>query len=340
MNAIPPLTVLMPVYNGGPYLKEAVASVLGQSHGAFTFLIIDDGSTDGSLDWLRSLDDPRIVLETNMRNLGLIATLNLGLEMIDTPYFCRADADDLCEPRRFERQIAFMEAHPELGAAGSDVLQFGEGIDYVSHYVTDPDQIRAMLLFQPTLCHASAIFRTALFKAHGIRYRAAYPHIEDWDLWRQIAVHAPLGNQPELLYKVRNHPQGVQARNAEQQADAIRRLQGEELDRLGIDCTEEERAFHAAVGAFRFSGELTELERAEGWLRQLLAAREGSDDPWFAGLEQEIGRRFWRLARNHFAAAGLGAWRIYRGSPLRRLSPASFKEEAWFFLLTLRASLR
>src|SRR2546423_279818 len=116
------LTVTLPVYNAMPYLQAAVESILGQTYSDFEFLIIDDGSSDGSADYLRSLRDPRVRLSVR-ENRGLGATLNELFRNSRTEYVARMDADDICEPRRLEKQMAFLRDH-------GNVVMLGTGIDF------------------------------------------------------------------------------------------------------------------------------------------------------------------------------------------------------------------
>src|SRR5688572_768328 len=121
----PPLiSVLMPVYNAGPYLKESIESVLAQTYDNFEFLIINDGSTDSSEKEILSYNDVRIHYVKCETNSGLIATLNQGLALATGKYIVRMDADDICRPQRFEKQVRFMENHPEIGICGccADVI--------------------------------------------------------------------------------------------------------------------------------------------------------------------------------------------------------------------------
>ena len=114
------LTVALPVYNGMPYLVPAVESILSQTLQDFRFLIIDDGSIDGSADYLDSLDDPRVTV-IHQENRGLGATLNRAIELCDTEYLARMDADDVSHPDRLERQLLHMESHPDIGLLGSQI---------------------------------------------------------------------------------------------------------------------------------------------------------------------------------------------------------------------------
>src|SRR5215472_9201923 len=99
----------MPVYNGEKHLREAIDSILSQTFRDFEFLIINDGSTDGSVEIIASYRDPRILLVHNEKNLGLIATLNRGMDLARGEYITRMDCDDISLPRRLEKQVAFME---------------------------------------------------------------------------------------------------------------------------------------------------------------------------------------------------------------------------------------
>ncbi|MFC1937085.1 glycosyltransferase family 2 protein [Chloroflexota bacterium] len=106
------MTVLMTVYNGEPYLYEAVASILAQTYRDFRFLILDNASTDNSRGVIRSFNDPRIKLVELPENIGLVAALNRGLEMIDTPFVARMDADDISLPTRLEKELNELQNSP------------------------------------------------------------------------------------------------------------------------------------------------------------------------------------------------------------------------------------
>src|SRR5687767_7363254 len=118
------LTVLMPVYNAMPFLGEAVQSVLSQEAGDFTLLALDGGSKDGSVEYLRSLSDPRVQVVA-FEQLGLGATLKHALEICQTELFARMDADDRCDPTRFSKQLAFLKDHPEVGMVGTQFRYVG-----------------------------------------------------------------------------------------------------------------------------------------------------------------------------------------------------------------------
>ena len=115
---LPLITVLMPVYNGAKYLNEAIDSILNQTFSDFELLIIDDGSTDQSIDLIKAYNDPRIKLIVNKKNIGQSATLNKGLELARGKYIARMDQDDISMPERLKKQMGFMDEYPKFAVPG------------------------------------------------------------------------------------------------------------------------------------------------------------------------------------------------------------------------------
>lgn len=115
MNSVPRVTVLMPVYNVEKYVKEAIESVLNQSYKNFQLLILDDCSTDDTAGIVKSFTDTRIRYYRQEKNVGLAENLNSGVELSDTEYLARMDGDDISVPTWLEKQILFLDAHPEIG---------------------------------------------------------------------------------------------------------------------------------------------------------------------------------------------------------------------------------
>lgn len=208
------VTVLMSVYNGMPYLGEAVESILAQSFEDFTFLIVDDGSTDGSGAYLGALTDERVEL-IRQENAGLGAALNRGLDTCTTPFVARMDADDLCDPTRLEKQIDFLRAHPEVAMLGT---QFGffsgtGGALRPSPLPMDHETItRILKAGGHSISHPTIMFRTERLRAVGA-YRITGPG-QDWDLFHRMSEKARCANLPDLLYRMRVHDESTAWRNA------------------------------------------------------------------------------------------------------------------------------
>lgn len=220
--SIPRISVAMSVYNGERFLADAIESILAQSFTDFEFLILDDGSTDSSPAIIAgyAAQDPRI--RPIMReNRGLIVSLNQLLDEARAPIIARMDADDICMPQRFERQIAFLDAHPDYGVIGAWTDDMDEnGGHYQStgpHHPTDHASfLEAIDRWEPLLCHPVVTYRRDVVRGVG-GYHAAFRHCEDMDLWLRLASVTKLCNLPEPLIRYRHYAGQVSARHSTEQ---------------------------------------------------------------------------------------------------------------------------
>ena len=199
----PRVSVLLPVYNGFPYLPKTIDSVLAQSFPHWIMYAINDGSSDESAAYLDGLADPRIVVVHN-QNQGLSNTLNEGLRLCDTEYIARLDADDECMPDRFEKQVEFMDAHPDVGMLGSQICRMGTArSDSGSHLPESHDEImKALIDGQHAICHPSVMCRKEAFDQVG-DYKSMVG--EDWDMYLRFGEKWKLANHPDRLLKYRFH---------------------------------------------------------------------------------------------------------------------------------------
>ena len=222
-----PVSVLLPVHNGGRHLEAAVASILTQTHRDLELLVIDDGSTDGSGEWLDGLTDPRVRV-LHQPNQGLVATLNRGLEEVRHELVARMDADDVSEPRRLELQVRHLLDHPEVAAVGCcyRVVDAQDGHLQDAHTAADPAYQHRRLYFRNVLAHAGMTFRRDAVRAAG-GYRDVGP-VEDYDLWGRLAVDHAVASLPQPLLLYRASPTGISLRDNERQRRCLR----ETRDRL------------------------------------------------------------------------------------------------------------
>jgi len=203
----PLFTIGMPVYNAMPYLQEAVESVLRQTHPHFELLIVNDGSRDGSLEYLRSLKDPRIRI-VSQENRGLTATLNRMLEEASASWLVRLDADDVACPERLALVAGALERHPAAGMFYSRAAHHGHAIAIAAARSTEgtPAELlgitRAGYLL--SLVHSSVVLNVARTRALG-GYRFDL-HIEDLDLWWRMALRHDIVFIPRVTVQYRlNH---------------------------------------------------------------------------------------------------------------------------------------
>ena len=264
----PAVSVAMSVYNGERFLSEAIESVLGQTFSDFEFLILDDGSRDSSRAIIEryAAGDRRIRL-ISRENRGLVASLNQLLEEARAPLVARMDADDICRPDRFARQVGFFAANPDYGVVGSWTEHIGEDAgreasdwadfpnapadgldnhggsgcqaiewngwpkqsDSTGQPLTHKDFLREIETRRVLLCHSSVMYRRDVVRKVG-GYHSAFTHCEDLDLWLRLAAVTKLGNIPERLIRYRRYPGQVSNRYAtdQQVGAAIARIAHEE----------------------------------------------------------------------------------------------------------------
>ena len=198
------LTVTLPVYNGMPFVKDAVESVLRQTYTDFRFLIIDDGSSDGTADYLKSLSDPRlrVILRENQ---GLGNTLNQLFSESETEYVARMDSDDVCAPDRIKTVMAFLESNTDIVMVGCDqAFLVGSKTMNAAPRPTDHESIRRQLLIKrPGILHPTIVVRREAWeRAGGYRLSGAG---EDLDFCLRMCDVGRVANIPAVLYYYRLH---------------------------------------------------------------------------------------------------------------------------------------
>ncbi len=225
----PKVSVLLPVYNAATYLREAVESILGQSFTDFEFLIINDGSTDASEEIIESYLDSRIRYIKNEKNIGLVATLNRGIELATGEYIARMDADDISLPERFARQVAYMDQHPEVGACGTAFQFFGDS-EYISRNPEDFRQAFTLLSNNSSLGHPTSMIRRSVLMQHHIRYEEEYEYAADFAFWIRISQVSYLSSLPDVLLRYRWHADNMSKTDpSRKQAKANARVLWHEL---------------------------------------------------------------------------------------------------------------
>lgn len=217
-RTIPTVSVVMPAYNAEKYLREAIDSILAQTFTDFELIIINDGSTDFTKDIILSYTDQRIRYIENEQNSGICVTLNKGLDAARGRYIARMDSDDISLPRRLEVQVQYMDSHPEIGVAGTDIEIFGDGMkSQVFNFDTNPQVCRSNLIFSATLAHPTALIRKSVLADNHLIYDDYYRGMEDHHLWWQIAQHSEISNVSEVLLRYRQHTSQATRQNTDEE---------------------------------------------------------------------------------------------------------------------------
>jgi glycosyltransferase involved in cell wall biosynthesis len=212
----------MSVFNGEAYLSKTVDSILDQTFSDFRFVIVDDGSTDNTWEILNSYrnKDPRIILIRNQPNNGVVRALNIGLEEASGEFIARQDADDISLPQRLEKQLTYLEEHPDCGLVGTvpmlidvDGNQLGHGL----FTVYEDNDIQEKLLDYMCICGPSIVVRRRSFEAAGFYFSEGLDASEDYDLCLRLAEVSKLANLRESLYLYLQHPNSASRKKEGQQ---------------------------------------------------------------------------------------------------------------------------
>ena len=222
------VSVVMPVYNGMPYLQAAVESILSQSDVSFELVVVDDGSIDETKRYLSSIEDPRLRILHNEQNRGLVYSLNRGVTDARADVIARLDADDRATPGRLRRQFALLQSNPRavLVGGGFRIVDLRSGV-FLRHVVppTQHAAIRVMLHFINPLHHSTVMFRRSAWEAAG-RYMASNYPAEDYDLWIRLSEIGAVLAVHEDVAIVGYRPTGISVQNLARQSAMLLNLAG------------------------------------------------------------------------------------------------------------------
>jgi Glycosyltransferases involved in cell wall biogenesis len=203
--AVPRVSILMPVYNVAPYLREAMDSILTQTYHDFELIVLDDCSPDKSAEILDSYIDSRIVRYRGEYNAGLANVLNVGMKMARGEFIARMDSDDVSLPERLEKQVAYLDAHPDMDLCSCGMQLFGRETETWIREL-DPEDVKITALFYSPILHASCVWRRLNFEKSGLGFNQDMVPAEDYDMWtRALVAGLQLVNIPDVLYKYRIH---------------------------------------------------------------------------------------------------------------------------------------
>ncbi len=214
------LSVILPVFNGMPYVQKAIASLLNQSFQDFLIYIIDNGSTDGTADYIKQINNEKIrYLRLEERNL--VNALNKGLEVSTSPFIARMDADDVVHPRRFENQIKFLNSHKEIsliGTRGYYLSKNGKRKIEINCPLNHNDIIKSMLNSRYAIIHASIMLRKQVFEKYG-GYHDEFSDCEDFEYFLRIGDKIKFANLPDHLYSIRIRDGSIMMKDAKKSTE-------------------------------------------------------------------------------------------------------------------------
>lgn len=257
------ISVLMTVYNGEKYLRQAIDSILNQTFKSYEFIIVDDGSTDKSLEILNSYDDPRIKVITYEKNFGVAHARNIGLEQCMSEYVAIMDADDIALPERLEISYKFLKEHEDIDAVYGKVLILNtDGKLCGSTYPMISDNykyIEAYLILNNTVTNPTAIFRKQILDKNCIRYDETWEIASDYKFWCDYSRHGKIVGIDHILcyYRMRNNSLYNNAPLLKQ-IDSERKIKLYNCAQFGFEFLEEEKEI--LIKVFGISGEISSID--------------------------------------------------------------------------------
>jgi glycosyltransferase involved in cell wall biosynthesis len=316
------VSVVIPVYNKAPYLKECLDSVFAQTFQDFEVIAVDDASTDGSLALLRGVQDPRLRIIALETNVGPGGAAQRGMDAALGEYIIRVDADDIMFPDRFAAQVAVLDGDATIGATSGHIQLMSEP-DTWHRVELSNEASKARMLFGVPLNQPAAAYRTAVLRKHDVRFDDAWPRYgEDWMHQLELARHTRFLNLDRPLIHYRKGSMNIA--HGRDRASDLRYLYRYVFDRLGWPLSDAERELQLAtvkcfpkpfrpadVVAFRqWLARLAEVNRARGTFDQ--AALEAQLSHHWAALFYHLPAFGWASALRHMRCDGRWTWKKWR----------------------------
>lgn len=309
---MPPISVILPVYNGASYLSESIESILKQTFRDFELLIINDASADNSCEIIKSFSDRRIVYLEHNQNMGLVAALNNGIFHSKGRYIVRMDQDDVSLPDRLAMQFDFMEKNPDCIVSGTQVKVIG-GPGKLEYPLTD-HECRVNLVFSPPFAHPAVIMRASTLKKNNFFYSSQFKDAEDYGFWVELSKFGSLANLPfeGLLYRRHSDQYTNNYKNGMNLASS--NIRTYYLNSLGVKLEEQDQALFDIITQRRINYENASQIKAIGeFLGRFPDILKGS------GLKHQTVQKkmylFWRRICGEYEKKGKSAYRIFHSSP-------------------------
>ena len=204
---MPKVSVIMPSYNKEKYIGKAMESIIRQTYSDWELIIIDDCSSDNSVKVIHSFQDKRIRFYENTCNIGIAENRNRGIELANGKYIALLDADDISLPRRLEKEVDYLEQHPEIDVVFGGFNEIDDQDMVRETYFSplrNPKYIRANLMIMDVIPNSSCMYRKSFINQYKIRYRGGYLGMDDYLFWIECSLHGNISGIPDLFLYWRN----------------------------------------------------------------------------------------------------------------------------------------
>ncbi len=311
----------MPVYNGEKYLREAIDSILNQTYENFEIIIVNDGSIDATESIILSYNDKRIKYIKNVSNLGLIQSLNSGIELAKGSFIARMDADDISLPNRLKHQLEFMLLNPKVGVCGCDYYQLSGTVKKHQTAFYKHDEIFGYMLFNSSVVHPSLLIKKEVLQIFSPVFDSNYKHAEDFELWAKLIFVTKFSAINSIEFEYRVHNAQVTKVHKAEQINSANKVRKAILQKAGFVFSENELAIHCKIGSSQLFNSITELQHVEGWLTKLVQQNQVLKVVDEAIFNNIIGKQWYDSCGN--TSLGLKAYTFYFKSQLKNLHTAS-----------------
>lgn len=334
MNYIPKVSVIMPVYNGDKYLREAVDSILSQTFTDFEFIIINDGSTDRTREILESYYDQRIRL-VHQKNIGISASLNKGINLARGEYIARMDADDISLPDRFLKQVSFLDLNPDITVCGTWLSFFNTSKTFQTWKTsTNYNEVKCNLLFGCDVAHPSVFIRKADIIKNKLFYKENFVCAQDYELWVRISAKLKITNIGEVLLKYRIHNNQIGYTSNSMQETVTNNIIRIQLENLGITFQDKEIELLKNIGRNNLEYSMKSFIAAKALLSRLIDQNTKTEIYPVIIFNKFIFNKFWNIS-NYFAGLGFKIWKTVFSSELYQYNTLSLMHKLFFFLKCL-----
>ena len=236
MSKSPLISVIMPVYNGEKYISAAIQSILAQTFSDFELIILNDGSTDRTIEIVSSFHDSRVKVIDNSSNKGIIHSRNHAIHSSKGMYLANLDSDDIALPERFAKQLIFFEKNKEYSVVGSDVQLIDEHAKIIGEikYSSFNRYIKENLFFYNCFAQSSTMIQKKHLDQLNEIYRNQHPLAEDYDLWVRMVEHNPMTNIQETLTQYRTSSSGISRIKNDDIQLSVKKIHEHLFEKLGI----------------------------------------------------------------------------------------------------------
>jgi glycosyltransferase involved in cell wall biosynthesis len=312
------VSVLIPVFNGVSYLQEALESLWCQSMETFEVIVFDNGSTDDTPQLLERIKNStrakgRLAIVRNEQNEGIAKCMNEGIRRARGTWIARMDADDLCRPKRFEEQLAYFKAYPEISLCGTWANFFGPQGSHIHKPLTTPEHLRCMFVFQNPFVHSSIMWRRENLINKDLWYDERLDAAQDADLWFRCVNQLATANLESVLIDYRVHEKNVSTTRKALSQSVMAGLVQDALARLEIQTEDLDFEMHMQLGQCTGFDSTLDLEQAGEWLLRLCERNRDTGTYSERAFEESAAWCWYRtcLRSAPLGFASLNTWRRY-----------------------------